>query len=95
MNYSKRQVREVGKQFTYGVVYASFVVIGLIAILGFLLTPILETITPRDATDSAYERSGMRLYTDHGTGCQYLATKEGHLSPRLHSDGAQVCGGDR
>lgn len=53
--------------------------------------------TPYDSTDDAEnsERSGMRLYIDHGTGCQYLSG--GGLfgpigiTPRLDSDGDQVC----
>lgn len=41
-----------------------------------------------DASDGT--PSGMNVYTDHLTGCQYL----GHgnsLTPRLHSDGTMVC----
>lgn len=47
-----------------------------------------------DDTDNtvAGERSGMRLYTDHATGCQYLAPGVfGGLSPRLDSTGKQIC----
>ncbi len=48
----------------------------------------------RDDTDSKVtnDRSGMRLYTDYGTGCQYL--RAGMLSsmiPRLDSNGDHVC----
>lgn len=46
----------------------------------------------RDATDPAEgERSGMRLYTDAQTGCQYLATSGGSLTPRLSATGEHIC----
>ena len=38
------------------------------------------------------EQSGMDLKTDYGTGCQYLETSLGYLTPRLDKDGKQVCG---
>ena len=56
------------------------------------LAALLIGIEPaRDATDSASIRSGMSLYTDYGTGCQYLG-RDGALTPRLGADGKQVCG---
>ena len=46
----------------------------------------------RDATDPAEgERSGMRLYTDAQTGCQYSATSGGSLTPRLSATGEHIC----
>lgn len=46
-----------------------------------------------DSTDSPTERSGLRLYTDHGTGCQYVAAGYfGELTPRLGPDGKPICG---
>lgn len=46
-----------------------------------------------DSTDdrAAGVRSGMKLYTDHGTGCQYLGRPFTALQPRLAADGTQVC----
>ena len=46
-----------------------------------------------DDTDDAAngERSGVALITDHGTGCEYLQSSQGHLTPRLNSDGNQIC----
>lgn len=41
-----------------------------------------------DVTD---ESSGMRLYTDAQTGCQYLATPGGSLTPRLSAMGGHIC----
>jgi hypothetical protein len=46
-----------------------------------------------DSTDkSRWNRSGMKIYTDHKTGVQYLSTGGGlfssrFLTPRLSSDG--------
>lgn len=45
----------------------------------------------RDDTDGA-ERSGMSLFTDRGTGCQYLAARySGGITPRLDAQGKHVC----
>lgn len=44
----------------------------------------------KDDTDRA-ERSGMILYTDYGTGCQYVSTILGGITPRLDKDGKPVC----
>ncbi len=44
-----------------------------------------------DDTDSASERSGLGLRTDHGTGCQYLESRFGGLVPRLDAAGRHVC----
>lgn len=57
---------------------------------------LIGTCAPYDDTDdaAARKRSGMRLYTDHGTGCQYLGGLFS-LTPRLSSNGKQVCGGQQ
>lgn len=50
--------------------------------------------TPYDDTDNeAYNlRSGMKLYTDYGTGCQYLSTPfSNNLIPRMDSNHNHVC----
>lgn len=44
----------------------------------------------RDATDGK-KRSGLVIYTDYGTGCQYVATMMGGLSPRLDKNGKPIC----
>lgn len=45
----------------------------------------------RDATDPPEGwRSGLEVYTDAGTGCQYLSARGGSLTPRLSSGGAHV-----
>lgn len=57
------------------------------------LPPEVRELTPYDATDDAETgaRSGLALHTDHGNGCQYLVTRQGHITPRLGSDGKQIC----
>lgn len=45
----------------------------------------------RDDTDTADKRSGLVLYTDYNTGCQYVGTVFGGITPRLDADGKIVC----
>lgn len=51
-------------------------------------------VQPYDDTDNktTKERSGLRLYTDHKTGCQYLVTLTGSITPRLNNNGKNNCG---
>lgn len=46
---------------------------------------------PRDTTDPPDGRSGMKLLTDHKTGCQYLY-RGGGITPRMSADGRHMCG---
>lgn len=46
-----------------------------------------------DDTDGPEKRSGMALYRDYGTGCEYLASPWGGLTPRLDADGRHICNG--
>ena len=67
--------------------YVSEVII-IIAIV-FVIYKI--TTLPYDDTDFGDERSGLSLFTDNLTGCQYLkAGLFGGITPRLYSDGSQV-----
>lgn len=45
----------------------------------------------RDVTDGK-ERSGLGLRTDAQTGCQYLVSPWGGITPRLDRDGKHLCG---
>jgi len=48
----------------------------------------------RDDTDSreTKQRSGLSLYTDYGTGCQYIkAGLFGKTIPRLDKNGKHIC----
>lgn len=67
------------------------ILICILVIYGIIYT---LSFTGRDSTDSttSRERSGLRLYTDHGTGCQYLrAGFFSPLQPRLDKMGYIVC----
>jgi len=44
-----------------------------------------------DETDGHGSRSGIALRTDNGTGCQYLESRFGGLTPRLDRAGKQIC----
>lgn len=52
-----------------------------------------QQLVPDDTDDTLNGRpSGLTLYTDFGTGCQYLAlSKDGALTPRLETDGRPAC----
>lgn len=59
------------------------------AILGATLAvPICLIILALPTTD----RSSLKLHTDAMTGCQYLSTSGGGITPRLDSQGKQICG---
>lgn len=45
---------------------------------------------PHDDTDAPGQRSGLSLYTDRLTGCQYVGTFFS-LTPRLNSAGLPIC----
>jgi hypothetical protein len=53
----------------------------------------LSALMPRDDTDpSTGRRSGLILYIDHGTGCQYVrGGLLGGTTPRLDANGRQIC----
>ena len=46
---------------------------------------------PRDNSDPIGGRSNMSVLTDALTGCQYLATQRGGITPRMSADNKQVC----
>ena len=46
---------------------------------------------PRDNSDPIGGRSNMQVLTDALTGCQYLATQRGGITPRMDADNKQVC----
>lgn len=46
---------------------------------------------PLDDTDSPTKASGLTLYTDYGTGCQYVGRNKSAVTPRLGTDGKPIC----
>lgn len=63
--------------------FKAFVLVGV----AWSLVVMVDSLFPRDDTDSAESRSGMSLYTDAATGCQYLSAGYSGLTPRLTSNG--------
>jgi hypothetical protein len=45
----------------------------------------------RDDTDPSDGISGIELFTDNMTGCQYVGWKYRAITPRMDSSGTQVC----
>lgn len=51
-----------------------------------------EAEVPRDSTDAPTgPRSGLQVFTDHATGCQYLRVNSTAITPRLNREGKPVC----
>lgn len=68
--------------------------IPMIYIIFALIIVIILCLWPRpyDSSDNpeTQQRSGMRIHVDHETGCEYLDVGSS-LTPRLDSDGKQIC----
>lgn len=64
------------------------------AALGVLLAYVPVLLNPKDSTDTERGRSGLVLYTDALTGCQYVkGGLFGGVHPRLRGDGTPMCDG--
>lgn len=62
--------------------------------LGLLvLINLYNVMQPRDSTDSGSARSGLSLHVDARTGCHYLGTARGGITPRYDRDGTHICTG--
>ena len=61
--------------------------VGVIVLLAYISMHHL----PRDNSDPIGGRSNMQVLTDALTGCQYLATLRGGITPRMDADNKQVC----
>lgn len=65
---------------------AKWFVVGIIAAWLISFLPI-----GRDGTDGAWpNRSGVDVVTDAATGCQYLRTPGGGITPRVDATGKQL-----
>lgn len=86
----RRAYERAGFWFASGVALYAAILIGLVTAAGAAL----ESIDWRDADDcdaSVSERCGMKPRVDALTGCEYLETAGGGITPRLDASGAQVC----
>lgn len=45
----------------------------------------------KNETDGRKEWSGLKIYTDAATGCEYLGTADGGMTPRLYPSGRHMC----
>ena len=63
-----------------------FVGFGLVA----MLVDLLQLSCAKDSTDPVDGRSGLRLFKDAATGCNYLE-RSGNLAPRYKPDGTIWC----
>jgi hypothetical protein len=63
-----------------------FLVLGVAQLFGYGMD---------DSDASAWNRSGLKLHTDHLTGCQYLQAPNGGVIQRLDRDGRHICITDR
>ena len=78
----------------------SLLILGLIACVSACIK--LESADAQAETDALKSKperfgvehvgDGIRIITDPKTECQYVALKAGGITPRMHSDGIQVCG---
>ena len=85
----KEAIQRVGFNLARGAV--SY--FGTLVLIAIFLAAIWDAsgMRSRDATDSPTERSGLKPRTDYGTGCQYLETSDGAITPRLDRTGKQIC----
>lgn len=71
------------------------VVLALVVLFALSLIDKWWPLYELDDTDAPGERSGLVLYTDAGTGCQYLRAGGGDsLIPRVDKNGIHMCGMD-
>lgn len=58
-----------------------------------LIWLVAASFRPLDDTDDhiTESRSGLGLYTDHGTGCQYLSASGSGITARLDAKGKHIC----
>jgi hypothetical protein len=61
----------------------------LVIMLGYMILP------TTDSTDySHFDRSGMHLHIDAKTGCHYVASQYGGITPRVDAEGTHICTGE-
>ena len=70
-----------------------FIVLFVVWLLGMLLISVVDDKMTYDNTDNLVteKRSGLRLYTDYGTGLQYIkGGMFGSMIPRLDKSGKHI-----
>ncbi|MEG3640470.1 DUF6440 family protein [Magnetococcus sp. PR-3] len=64
---------------------------GWVSIALFVLGMWWASDRHHDSTDYPGQRSGMEIYVDALTGCHYLTTARGGLTPRVDQQGHNIC----
>lgn len=93
VTFDRKGCRLLGRWFAEGITdhVARLIFSFFVALI--LLGAVLTRCAPTDGTDRDWiERSGVTLRTDYGTGCQYLESAKGSLTPRLDGAGHHLCG---
>lgn len=85
------QITQMGKDFTKGVILETFKWVGIFAIAGTALVLVANTFQwGVDNSDvDAWNRSGMKLYTDNLTGVQYVRVGDA-LHVRVDAEGMPI-----
>lgn len=78
---------------TIGSFAAHVIGMALVLLIAFWLIGLASSkVKPLDATDfSEDHRSGMSLHFDWETGCEYLSSPNGGITPRLSAEGEINC----
>lgn len=90
---SPAAMHQIGRSFTSGVITE----LATVLIIGFVILVVLQAVLNwldygTDSSDkSGTQRSGVAVRIDHGTGCEYLETSKGALTPRLDAEGRHIC----
>ena len=85
-------MEELEKTIKNGVVKGLAVYFTIFGVSVVVLLLIMDYVRPYDNTDYGKERSGLTIRTDNLTGCQYLSTPSGGLTPRMDQSGTyQIC----
>lgn len=94
VTFDKDSIETIGKQLMEGMLTT----IGKWFVIGLVVVAIIGAVSEGmqwgfDGTDDKEhgKRSGITLRTDHGTGCQYLETSDGGITPRLTPEGKHYC----
>lgn len=70
----------------------AFLILAAIIFGTIVGTRYMLALPERNDTDPPDGYSGLSVLIDTKTGCQYLATREGGVTPRLDKKGKHMCG---
>lgn len=88
---TKQDAEKLGRWITAGALDRIATTALAMILTWVILTFLLSLFLPRDDSDPAKGRSGFQIRADALTGCEYLETRKGAITPRLDATGRQVC----